>query len=100
MNDTEQTFKCMWFIKDLQKQSNKDFFTRLLNSCQHLTKNKFTILMHIEEILKQPIILNPHTKLSFSFYGIPPKKILQTETNLPYLNSIDFNQDSYFLHKI
>ena len=36
------------------------------------------------EILKQAIILNPHTKQSFSsndpyFYDIPRKKILQTD---------------------
>ena len=42
--------------------------------------------MHIEEIFKQPIILNPHTKLSFSsnnsyFYSIPSKEILKTEIN-------------------
>ena len=60
--------------KNLQKQSNKDFFTRLLNSCLHFPKNNYTILMHLEKILKQPIILDPHTKLSFSFYSIPPKK--------------------------
>ena len=50
--------------KNLQKQSNKDLFYTVTNPCP----------MHIE-ILKQAIILNPHTKLSFSsndpyFYDI------------------------------
>ena len=65
--------------KNLQKQSNEDFFTWLFKPCLHFTKNKFTIPMHIEEILGNSIILNPHTKLSFSsnnpnFYSISPKK--------------------------
>ena len=60
--------------KNVQKQSNKDFYTRLLNSCLRFPKNNYTILMHLEKILKQPIILDPHTKLSFSFYSIQPKK--------------------------
>ena len=65
--------------KNLLKQSNEDLFTQLLNPSLHFTKNRFTVSMHIEEILKQPIILNPHTKLSFSsnnlyFYSNPPKK--------------------------
>ena len=43
--------------------------------------------MHIE-IVKQPIILNPHTKLSFSsnnpyFYSIPLKKYY-TRTHISY----------------
>ena len=59
--------------KNLQKQSNKDLFYTVTNPCP----------MDIE-ILKQAIILNPHTKLSFSsndpyFYDIPRKKILQTD---------------------
>ena len=74
--------------KNLKKQSNEGFFTWLLNPCLHFTKNRFTIPMHIEEILKQPIVLNPHTRMRFSsnnpyFYSIPTQKILQTETNLP-----------------
>ena len=42
------------------------FYIQLLNLCLHFTNNKFTIPTHIEEILEQPIILNPHTKLNFS----------------------------------
>ena len=65
--------------KNLQKQSNNDFLTQLVNPCLHFTKTKFTVPMHIEEILKQPIIFNPRTKLSFSsnnpyFYSMRPKK--------------------------
>ena len=52
----------------------------MLNSCLHFPNNKFTIPMHIEAIIEQPIILNPHTKLIFSsnnpyFYSIPTKNI-------------------------
>ena len=42
------------------------FYIQFLNLCLHFTNNKFTIPTHIEEILEQPIILNPHTKLNFS----------------------------------
>ena len=52
----------------------------LLNPCLHLSNSQFTIPKHIEEILEQPIFLNPHTKLNFSsnnpyFYSIPTKNI-------------------------
>ena len=50
--------------KNLQKQINEDFLYSLLNPCLHFTNNKFTILTHIEEILEQPIILNPHSTLN------------------------------------
>ena len=65
----------------------------MLNPCLHFTNNKLTIPTREEEILKQPIILNPHTKLKFStnnlyFYSIPPE-ILQM--NLPKLEtSVNF----------
>ena len=93
--------------KNLQKQSNQDSFTRLLNPCLHFTKSRFTIPMHIEQILKHLIILNPHTKLSFSynnpyFYSIPPKNILQTDkfNIIRDFCGLIFNQDLNFLHKI
>ena len=59
--------------KNLQKQSNKDLF--------YTVTNPFPMDI---EILKQAIILNPHTKQSFSsndpyFYDITRKKILQTD---------------------
>ena len=66
--------------KSLQKQNNEDFFIRLLNAWLHFTNNKFLAPMPIEEILDQPIHLNPYTKLKLSpdnqcFYCIPPKNI-------------------------
>ena len=46
----------------------------------NFTNNKFYTPMPIEEILDQPIHLNPYTKVEFSsdnicFYCITPKKI-------------------------
>ena len=57
------------------------------NLCLHFTKNRLIIPMHIE-IVKQPIILKPHTKLSFSsnnpyFYSIPPQKY-STRTHISH----------------
>ena len=66
--------------KNLQKQNNEDFFIQLLNAWIHFTNNKFPTPMPIEEILDQPIHLNPHTKLEFSsdnlcFYCTTSKNI-------------------------
>ena len=66
--------------KQLTETKQSGYFIQLLNPCLHFTINKFTIPEHIEEILEQPILLNPHTKLSFSsnnpyFYSIPTKNI-------------------------
>ena len=63
----------------MQKQNNEDFFIQLPNAL-HFTNNKFSTLMPIEEILDQPIYLNPYTKLEFGsdnlcFYCITPKSI-------------------------
>ena len=62
--------------KNLQKQNNEDFFIQLLNGWLNFTDNKFPA----EEILDQPIQLNPYTKLKFSsdnlcFYCITTKNI-------------------------
>ena len=64
----------------MQKQNNEDFFIQLLNAWLHFTNTNFSALTSIEEILDQPIFLNPHTKLGFSsdnpyFYCIPPRNI-------------------------
>ena len=66
--------------KNLQKQNNEDFFIQLFNVRLHFTNNKFPAPMSIEEILHQPIHLNPYNKLDFSsnnpcFYCIPSKNI-------------------------
>ena len=66
--------------KKLKKQNNKDFFIQLLNAWLHFTNNNFPAPMPIEEILDQPIHLNPYTKLEFRsdnlcFYCITPKNI-------------------------
>ena len=52
--------------KNFQKQNNEDFFIQLLNAWLHFTNNNFPTLTPIEEILDQPIFLNPLTKLGFS----------------------------------
>ena len=45
--------------KNLQK--SEDFFIQLLYAWLHLTNNNFPAFISIEEILEQPIFLNPHT---------------------------------------
>ena len=69
----------------MQKQSNEDFFVQLLNAWIDLANNNLPTLTSVEEILDQPIFLNPHTKLDFSsgnpyFYCIPPRNILDNFT--------------------
>ena len=64
----------------MQKQNNEDFFIQLLNAWLHFTNKNFPTLTSIEEILDQPMFLNPHTKLDFSsdnphFYCIPSRNI-------------------------
>ena len=66
--------------KNLQKQTNEDFFVQLLNAWIHLANNNLPTLTSAEEILDQPIFLNPHTKPDFSsgnpyFYCSPPNNI-------------------------
>ena len=53
---------------------------QLLNAWLHFTINDFPNPISIEEILDQPLSLNPHTKLDFNsnnpyFYCIPPNNI-------------------------
>ena len=76
--------------KNLQKQSNEDFFVQLLNAWIHLASNNLPTLTSAEEILDQPIFLNPHTKLDFSFgnpyfYCIPPWNISDNFTEKTFL---------------
>ena len=71
---------CSTRHKNLQNHNNGDFFIQLLNARLHFTNNTFSALTSIEEILDQPLFLNPHTKLDFNsdnpyFYFIPPKNI-------------------------
>ena len=66
-------------MKICRNKAMMTFFTLLLNPCLHFIKNRFTISVCIEEILKHPIILNSHSKLSFSsnnpyFHCIPLKQ--------------------------
>ena len=64
----------------MQKQNNENLFIQLLNIWLNFTNNKFPAPMPIQEILHQPIQLNPYTKLDFSsnyscFYCIPSKNV-------------------------
>ena len=75
----KQILRYNWH-KNLQKQNNENFFIQLLNVPLNFTNNKFPASMSIEEILHQPIHLNPYTKLDFScnnpcFDCIPSKNI-------------------------
>ena len=58
----------LWPIvhRNLQKWNNEDLFIQLLNTWLHFTNNDFATPTSIEEILGQPLFLNPHTKLDFS----------------------------------
>ena len=47
--------------KNLQK--SEDFFIKLLYAWLHLTNKTFSAFISIEEILDQPIFLNPHTRM-------------------------------------
>ena len=74
----------------MQKQSNEDFFVQLLNAWIDLANNNLPTLTSVEEILDQPIFLNPHTKLDFSsgnpyFYSIPPRNISDNFTEKTFL---------------
>ena len=76
--------------KNLQKQKNEDFFVQLLNAWIHLANNNLSTWTSAEEILGQPIFLNPHTKLDFSsgnpyFYCIPPNNISDNFTEKTFL---------------
>ena len=68
--------------KKLQKQNNEDLFVQLLNAWLHFINHiiQFPGPISIEQIIAQPIHLNPYTKLDFSsdnpcFYCIAPKNI-------------------------
>ena len=66
--------------KNLQNHNNEDFFLQILNAWLFFTNNNFPTPKSIEEIIDQPLCLNPRTKLDFNsdnpyFYCIPPKNI-------------------------
>ena len=44
-------------------KKNEDFFIQLLYAWLRLTNNNFPALISIQEILDQPIFLNPHTRM-------------------------------------
>ena len=65
---------------NLQKDNNEDFFIQMLNAWLNFTNNTFPPPMSIEEILDQPLFLNPHTKLPYNsdnpyFYCLSPPNI-------------------------
>ena len=73
--------------KNLQNHNNEDFFIELRNAWLHFINNTFPTPTSIEEILDQPLFLNPHTKLDFNsdnpyFYCIPPKNISDKFTTI------------------
>ena len=51
---------------NLQNNNNEDFFIQMLNVWLHFTNNTFPPLTSIEEILDQPLFLNPHTKVPYN----------------------------------
>ena len=65
---------------NLQSNNNEDFFIQLLSSWLYFTNDTFPPPTFIEEILDQPLFLNPHTKLHFHsdnpyFYCLPLQNI-------------------------
>ena len=70
--------------------SNEDFAVQLLNGWIHLANNNLPTLTSAEQILDQPIFLNPHTKLDFScgnpyFYCIASRNISENFTERTFL---------------
>ena len=51
-------------VSQIYKKSEY-FFTELLYAWLHLTNNNFPAFICIEQILDQPIFLNPHTRMDF-----------------------------------
>ena len=50
---------------NLQKNNNENFFIQMLNASLNFTNNTFPSPTSIEEILDQPLFLNPHTTLPY-----------------------------------
>ena len=46
-------------------KKRKDFFIQLVYARLHLTNSNFPTFISIEEILDQPMFLNPHTRMDF-----------------------------------
>ena len=66
--------------KNLQNHNNEDFFLHILNAWLFFTNNNFPTPKSIDEIIDQPLFLNPHTQLDFNsdnayFYCISPNNI-------------------------
>ena len=71
--------------KNLQNHNSEDFFLQFLNAWLLFTNNNFPTPTSIEEILDQPLFLNPHTKMDLNsanpyFFSIPPKNIIDKFT--------------------
>ena len=71
--------------KNLQNHNSEDFFLQILIAWLYFTNNNFPTPTSIEEILDQPLFLNPHTKMDYNsdnlyFYCIPPMNILDKFT--------------------
>ena len=69
----------------MQKQNNEDFFIQLIHVWLHFTNSNFPTPTSIQNILDQPIFLNPQSKPGFSsdnpyFYCIPSANILDKFT--------------------
>ena len=53
-------------VTNIYKKS-EDFFIQLLYAWPHLANNNFTTFISIEDILDQPIFLNPRTRMDFNY---------------------------------
>ena len=53
-------------VTNIYKKS-EDFFIQLLYAWLHLANNNFTTFISIEDILDQPIFLNPRTRMDFKY---------------------------------
>ena len=51
-------------VSNIYKKS-EDFFIQLLYAWLSLTNNNFPAFISIEEILDQPVFLNPHNRIDF-----------------------------------
>ena len=56
--------KQLWLVPKIYK-NNEGFFIQLLYAWLYLTNSNFVALISVEEILDQPIFLNPHNRLDF-----------------------------------
>ena len=78
---------CSTRHSNLQNNNNEDFLIQRLNAWLHFTNNAFPPPTSIEEILDQPLFLNPHTTLPYNsdnpyFYCLPPQNISDKFTTI------------------